>query len=343
MLASALILPSVFAAFSPAVTTGKSASAAASANSFRYDTYEGGGYYEINYYLDIHNDFAGIINEKIPAANGKTGIIQIFDSIEKFFIEYEKLFFNNANAQFSRNKDVAEYNAVTNPYYKFNMYIYFADDGDMSAGEKYREYFRYAKSEPVKPTKKGFFADRYEDNENITAFFIPDGMPEYAVSKNAEWNYDQTQGLAILIDIMLPFLLYGNQISFDTGVKIDYGGLVSLFPGYFTDGVRDVSTRAKIFENYKLYHSLSASTTYIKTNADKKQGLMGDYIHVWNVSYSSANASLDPNRLISVTYIQPKTINMYFFAIIIAVSFIGLSAFFIYALPKITERNKEKF
>ena len=312
-------------------------------NIFIYDFYDGyynyGDYYEINYGIKIYKDTAAAINAKY-----EDGINKVFDSIEQFFYAYENLFFDKTSASLRRYKDVKAYNSSTNPYYIFDMCVYFAGDEKMSAGEKYREYFKFGGSgESLKP-KKTFFANRYEQIMQ-THFYLHEGMPEYGAFRSSDYNLEAKDGvagigqLASLNEIMMPFLLYGNVNN--TGfadkpdAKISYKGLVNLFPDYF-DG-RDTGTREKMFGNYDLFHSYSCSTTYIKSDADDKPRGSGEYSHFWYISY--ANDKYRPNRDIKITYVQPNTINLYFFAIIITAGFIGLMVLLLYVLPRYTKKE----
>jgi len=352
ILTAAVILPSFlgFGALSakPAITVS---AAGGNKSFFGYGVYEAGGYYEINYYLDVHADTADVINILYPAADtGKTGIARFFESIAKFFSEYEKLFFDTAIARFERNT-VAAFNAQSNLYYSLHMQIYFENGDLMSAGEKYREYFRLAAGEPGKPTTTGFFADRYETGD-YKNFVVLGGMPEYCDFESEDYNFADIQGMASLLDVMMPFLLYGNENNkgfadfpadeFPDKV-INYKGLVYEFPKYFKDGgeggERDTSARVKIFENYNLSQTLTVPTAYIRTNADRHQSFFGEHTHTWNVSYAP-NSVYSTNRIMEITYIQPHVINMYFFAVILTFAFIALSAASVYWLPKLKDKKK---
>ena len=310
-------------------------------NIFMYDLYDGfynyGDYYEINYILKIYKDTADAVNARYG-----DGVNKIFDSIEQFFYAYEKLFFNNANAKIARYKDVTKYNAATNPYYIFNMYICFSGDEKTSAGNKLGEYFCFGGGS-IEP-KKTFFTNRYEKSEP-THFAVPEGMPEYGAFKSAYYNFADIRQLAGFNAVMMPFLLYGwgagtkNNTKFaDENLKNGYKGLVNEFDKYF-DG-RDTSTRAKMFKNYDLGHSVSCSTRYLKTDADYKDSSMGEYFHVWEVSFNGAE-KYDPNREITITYVQPRVINLYYFAIIISAGFIAIMVLCFY-VPYDIKKNKEQ-
>ena len=309
-------------------------------NSFRYDIYKSGGYYEVNYLLKINKDTADAINAKYDDESlaGKTGVNKFFDSIEQFFYAYENLFFNKAHGRKMRHNEVTKYSASTYPYYAFNMYIYFSGDKEKSAGEKYWEYLGFkASSGDIKPDKKNFFAEYYDSLEEGTHFAVPEmtgGFPEPKDFKSDIFAYDSLRRLASYNAIMMPFLLYGNVNNTGFGdeenkdKKINYKGLVNEFPLYFEN--RDVGSRAKLFAGYDLLHTMSFSTAYVRTNGKKTSG-GGEHTHEWQVSYTDGN--FDPNRDLIVTQIIPKVINWYLLAIIIAFVFIGIMAL-CFLLPK---------
>lgn len=304
-------------------------SAASFSNYFQYDIYEGGGYYEINYYLDISEFTESQISGKIAG-----GVNELFDSIERFFYAYEKLMYNNTHARFIRSE--VEEHSSSNPYYSFNMYIYFQSGGGMTAGEKYDEYFKYGKGE-AEPTKKGFFADIY-DIMTRTHFYVPNGLPDYSEFSAGTWTYDSVQPLASLNAVMMPFLLYGNQITLTSpsgNQKIEYDGLIKLFPAYFSD---KAISRSGIFSNFTLYHTLSAPTRYIETDADEKEVSGGLYMHAWRIDYSSGGAQ----REINIIYTELHTINMYFFAVMLTAGFIGLMAVFLFAVPALKKKKQNE-
>lgn len=337
-------------------------------NRFKYYTYESDGYYEIGYQLDIYKDTAAAINEKCKApaydVQGDTGIDKLFNSIERFFYAYEALFFNRTSqSAFRRDKDIQDFSSNHN---SFCMYIYFQTDSEKSWATKYRSYFwipEPAEDYSPTPTKTGFFRDLYE-TEDWNHFFVPQAMikligedqaeltsmPEYGAFESADFFFDNLQignkeygGVryyANLSAVMMPFLLYGGKKNTGfadyPGKKINYDGLVNIFPDYFNTDKH--GTRKSFFENCVLYHSMTVPTVYLKTDADTKDRFMGEYNHTWEVSYTDLRYSA--NRWINITYVEPKIINMYFFAMIIAVSFAGIMVFLFYGLPKL--RNKEK-
>ena len=310
---------------------------------FRYDVTEAGGYYGINYYVDICANTAEAVNAKYPAPpTEKSGIDRVLDSVEAFFYAYENLFFNNARAGFAREK-AAAYDKENNPYHSFHMRLAFESGGQGSAREKHREYFGIEDGgAKIPPSKSNFFAAQYRVFDR-THFWIPEGTPDYAAFRSENYNLDDIRPFAELNCIMMPFLLYGNVLNNgfkdEPDQKIDYVGLVSLFPLYF-NADRGL-TRNTFFKNYSLSHWLSAPTRYIKTDADFKERYRDEYTHAWRV-----NAALDteieysPNRWLDITYIVPKTVNLYYLAVMISVGFIAVAAGLLYGISAYRKKLK---
>lgn len=315
-------------------------------NIFQYDFYQGSGYYEINYYLDIYKDTAEEIDNKCGSGSTK----ELLNSIEQFFYAYESLFFNDTSeSHIKRYTAVEAFDAYYNPYYSLNMYISFQSDEKKSAGEKYGYYFGYGEGEDIEPTKESFFANRYE-RQDVTHFFVPSGLEDYSEFRSRNYFYDDYGGfsglqkMAALNAVMMPFLLYGNvrNTGFaDLNKTIDYQGLVNInsFKNYFGDKFPDGNiTKSSFFSNYILYHTMSVSTAYFESDADEKTSSMGEYMHIWEASYT--DRKYDANRIINYTYVEPQIINMYFLAMGVAAGFVALLLLCFYGIPKL--RNREK-
>ena len=300
---------------------------------FSYEYYESYDYLQIDFILGLTVSTTSDMEVSL-----KHTFYDVFDSLEAFFKSYEKLMYNNTHAKFMRNKEVEPYSSTNNPYYLFNMYIYFQGDDEMTAVEKYREYFKREKGDPMEPTKTGLFADRYQ-YDDATHFYVPNGLPDYNEFTGEFLSYEGVQSLASLSAVMVPFLLYGDKVALITDeglpmVGIDFEGLVSLYPAYFAER----NTLTTFFKGFELSHTFITDTGYVKTDADVIESYMGEYAHTWYIASGTNN---NYNRLINFTYIELKVLNMYLMSIAAALLVAGIMAFFIFALPKIKKKEGE--